>query len=279
MGDPVPPLLPPPIDLRVPRSFTAAALGLGTAALAGPAVRAVLPAGLFAGMDAALLWSVGLAAALCSVLSVAIVMRRGALARRRGILAWFAAGGVLTSGLGLFALAGLQGDLQPLMILAGCVGGGLLGAPLGVLFGLAFLPVLFAWERLRRNPSLAGRIVHVCGVGGWLTAAGLLARVVAHDPMTVLLADTCLALGIGAAGIAALVHVGGKQWIAFVAANRVAGWTICDPTEVDVPLGLARWSDRPDPCGARPGILCRKLGGNLLEARVRIPAALFQPTS
>ena len=270
-------MIPRPIDLRVPRAFTALAIGLGSGALAGPTVRAVLPASSFVGIDHALLWSVGLSTALCSALATAIVMRRGAVARPGGVIAWFAAAGVLASGLGLFALAGLQGTLNPIFILAGALGGALVAVPLGATIGVLALPTLLALDRLRRNPSLAGRLGHLAGVGTWLAGAGLLALAVSSNHVTLLLAQTSLALGAVAALGAGIAHAIGTRWIAFVAANRVPGWTLRDPAEVDVPLGLPRWSDRPDPSGQRAAILCRILGADRLEARARIPAVLVAP--
>lgn len=270
------------MDLRAARAFVALALGLGTAAVGGIAVARLSPAaGMLADLSV-VTWSVSLAVALSTVVGTVVAIRSGAVARGRGIVPIYAGAGVLASGLSLFTLAATLGEVNPLFIVAGSIGGGVAGAPLGALLALSLLGPLRAYNRVRRNPSYAGRTNIIVGTGAWLLGAGLLASTIAIESVGSALAMVCIVIGLAAIAVAWSIQWHRVRWLGRVAARRERGWAICDYDDVAVPIGLARWTAQPEP--ERPGILCRVIAGASdpyraglqFEARLRVPVALLR---
>lgn len=272
-------MLPRSLDLRWPRAVTALAVGLvgaaSSAAVVGTLVAPVLRLTVEGILSPALLeWAVALPAGLTSVLAATWTIRAGAVSRGRGTLGAFGLAMVAAAGLALFVVGALLGELEPLLALVGALAGSIFAAPFGVLLGLLCRPVLRRLEQVRRNPSYVGRTRIVVEVAVWTIAVGLVAAFASVGVTAMVLAWTCVGLGLVAMGVAGIVHAHRVRWLARVAARRVDGWAIYPFEAVDVPIGIARWTAIPDPKGQRPGVLCRLAAGGPL-AELRIPAALL----
>lgn len=276
---PVSPAIPQPIDLRLPRALLCLAIGLVGAALGSVsgAILQTYAADPVPGPHLA--WAAGVATALTSILVTHWIIRRRVNARRgKAVLAvilGYSLAALPASGLTLLLFCALMGELSPLFLIVGGLFG-LAVVPLGALLGLACLPVLRAYQRLRRNPSHVGRFTLCVAVGVWLACTGSFALLLATEPVGQALAWVGLGLGAAVVAAAGTMRVWRVRWFARVASRRVAGWAVCEFHDVHVPIGLARWSARPDPCGDRQGVLCRVLGDTVLEPRLRIPGAMLR---
>ncbi|MEM6991232.1 MAG: hypothetical protein AAF721_12060 [Myxococcota bacterium] len=266
--------LPATIDLRLPRAFVglALALGLGTV---GSALASLLRPDALAPLGATRwVFAVAAAVALSSVVATARVMRRGA-SRPSAAARGFGGAAVLAGALAMVLFGISMGEPRAGLMLVGAIAG-IAFVPAGALLGLLCSPVLRRWDRLRRNPSHAGAIALVVGTGAWLLAAAALGWALDTQPVTRALAVAALCVGALAMLAAALVKAVRVHWLSRVALERVSGWTIRELSEVEVPLGLPRWSARPDVGSRSAGVLCRVLGDAHVEARMRIPAALLR---
>ncbi|MBL4687464.1 MAG: hypothetical protein JKY37_22905 [Nannocystaceae bacterium] len=270
--------IPQPIDLRLPRTFLCLAIGLLGAALGSIAGAILQTYAADPVQGPHLVWAAGVSTALTSILVTNWMIRRGVSARRGVVgvvVLGYSLAAVPASGLTLLVFCALKGELSPLFLIVG----GLFGlalAPLGTVLGVACLPVLRAYERLRRNPSHVGRFTLCVGVGAWLIGTGSLALLLASEPVAQGLAWVGVGLGAVVVAVAGTMQVRRVRWFARVAARRVTGWTVCEFRDVHVPIGLARWSAVPDSRGDKPGVLCRVLGDAALEPCLRIPAAMLR---
>ena len=274
-------MLPPRIDLRVPRAFTTLAIGLAGAAVGASIVPWMLSWVLQAPVHADVAWLGALSTGVLCLATAGWVLRSGAAGHPRAVLAWFAFAGAANAGVVLFGLGAMMGEHRVALFLAGLAVGGAFAAPLGLVFGAGSIPALRGWVRLHRNPSWYGRTRLFARVGGWLVIAGLFALAIADGSAAFRSAVACLVVGGSAALGALAVRSGGARWIARVASNRVAGWTICSTEDVEIPPGLARWTARFDPFAAPPVVLCRvavgRRGERSLSPYLRVPAELVAP--
>jgi len=268
----------PRIDLRVPRAFTSLAIGLAGAAVGASVVPWMLSLVLQAPVQTDVAWLGALSTGAVALATAGWVLRSGAAGHPRAVLAWFAFAAAANAGIVLFGLGAMMGEVRVALFLAGMAVGGAFAAPLGLVFGAGCIPALRDWVHLHRNPSWYGRTRLFATVGGWLVVAGLLALALADDSAAFRAAVACLTVGVSAALGALAVRSGGARWIARVASNRVAGWTICSTEDVDVPVGLARWTARLDPFAGPPVVLCRVAvdgrGERSLSPYLCVPAEL-----
>lgn len=175
------------------------------------------------------------AAMACSTALLSLVVVWGALRARKpgGTALWCLIGGpvagVLNAGLSLAGVTlVVHGDPGRAIagFVMGCFFGSFYGAPLGFVYGGAYLLVVRRALQVMRSPSHDGvdRVLVVVGV--WLAITAAAVHVLAMPSPAVISPAALFAVGATVAAFAG-VRMGARQrWLARVAAGRAPGWEI-----------------------------------------------------
>ncbi len=261
-----------------PRRIILAAVAVLAVAAALPAVWWIADARREIGDHRGAMAAMAASTMLLSLLLVGRALRAATLGRAA---AWCLCGGVaagiLNAGLSLAAVTlvrtGNPGGAMAGMVM-GVLFGGLYGAPLGLIFGAAYLVLTGSALRARVQPSHDGADRVLLAAGGSLAIAGVALRLLAPESPAVLPPEALAALGATTAAFALARGAARQRWIARVAAGRAPGWQIaarCEDAEEAALLPMLRGEE-----ALLDGVLVRVSlpSDPYRRAPVAIPAAL-----